>query len=167
MTFPRLRTFFWKRARRIDRWLIRKQANRVAAWTLELTKSEDQCRELEGYAEQSAFADFVLQRARRNLEKGRRDLVRAKRRLQKMEETYVRFFISPNFKGRSHQMRINGHITRISDASTYDEICVKCGAHDWTGTLGALRRPCLVSDEEYERRQAEAKGVPGKGLENK
>lgn len=47
---------------------------------------------------------------------------------------------------------INGHKTRISmDASSYDEICVKCGAHDGIGTLGGLARQCSVSDEEYEK----------------
>lgn len=48
---------------------------------------------------------------------------------------------------------MNGHRTRISmDASTYDEICVKCGATDGLMTMGGLAQPCPVSDEDYERR---------------
>jgi ribosomal protein S27AE len=44
---------------------------------------------------------------------------------------------------------INGHRTRISmDASSYDEICVKCGATDGIGTLGGLARPCPVPDKD-------------------
>jgi len=35
------------------------------------------------------------------------------------------------------------HITRISDASSFDEICVNCGATDITGGgWGGLRKPC-------------------------
>jgi DNA-directed RNA polymerase subunit RPC12/RpoP len=35
------------------------------------------------------------------------------------------------------------HVTRFSDASTYDEICVNCGAHDHTGGgWGRLALPC-------------------------
>lgn len=38
---------------------------------------------------------------------------------------------------------INGHITRISDASSFDEICINCGATDEVpGGLGALAYPC-------------------------
>lgn len=35
------------------------------------------------------------------------------------------------------------HVTRISmDASSYDEICVKCGATDHIGGWGKLAKPC-------------------------
>lgn len=34
------------------------------------------------------------------------------------------------------------HKTRMSDASSYDEICVNCGATDTTGGWGALAKPC-------------------------
>jgi len=35
------------------------------------------------------------------------------------------------------------HVTRISmDASSYDEICVNCGATDHIGGWGALAKPC-------------------------
>lgn len=35
------------------------------------------------------------------------------------------------------------HVTRASDASTYDTICVNCGAHDQTpGGWGDLAKPC-------------------------
>jgi hypothetical protein len=39
------------------------------------------------------------------------------------------------------------HVTRISmDASTYDEICINCGATDEVpGGWGALARPCTVA----------------------
>lgn len=35
---------------------------------------------------------------------------------------------------------MNGHVTKYSDASSYDEICVNCGAHDGWGRLAA--EPC-------------------------
>jgi hypothetical protein len=39
--------------------------------------------------------------------------------------------------------RFNGHVTRLSDASTFDEICVNCGAKDEVpGGWGALGRGC-------------------------
>lgn len=35
------------------------------------------------------------------------------------------------------------HVTRISDASSFDEICVNCGAHDQVpGGWGNLVYPC-------------------------
>lgn len=35
------------------------------------------------------------------------------------------------------------HVTRISlDASSYDEICINCGATDHIGSWGALAKPC-------------------------
>lgn len=34
------------------------------------------------------------------------------------------------------------HKTRISDASSYDEICTVCGATDRIGSWGNLRYPC-------------------------
>lgn len=35
------------------------------------------------------------------------------------------------------------HVTRASDASTYDTICINCGAHDQTpGGWGDLAKPC-------------------------
>ena len=35
------------------------------------------------------------------------------------------------------------HVTRMSDASTYDEICVNCGARDEVpGGWGDLAKPC-------------------------
>ncbi len=34
------------------------------------------------------------------------------------------------------------HKTRFSDASTYDEVCVNCGATDGLGTWGKLKYPC-------------------------
>jgi hypothetical protein len=35
------------------------------------------------------------------------------------------------------------HVTRFSDASTFDEICVNCGAHDDVpGGWGELAKPC-------------------------
>jgi hypothetical protein len=35
------------------------------------------------------------------------------------------------------------HVTRFSDASTFDEICVNCGAHDEVpGGWGMLVHPC-------------------------
>lgn len=35
------------------------------------------------------------------------------------------------------------HVTRSSDASTFDEICVNCGARDVAGGgWGTLRIPC-------------------------
>lgn len=34
------------------------------------------------------------------------------------------------------------HKTRYSDASTFDEICVHCGATDRLGSWGKLAEPC-------------------------
>lgn len=40
------------------------------------------------------------------------------------------------------------HVTRFSDASTFDEICTKCGARDITGGgWGSLRVPCRKADK--------------------
>jgi hypothetical protein len=47
------------------------------------------------------------------------------------------------------------HRTRISDASSFDEICVLCGATDRLGSWGNLRFECKGSDEkraEYDAR---------------
>lgn len=58
-------------------------------------------------------------------------------------------------------MTINGHRTRIAmGASSYDEICIKCGATDGLGTLGGLARPCPVSDEHYAREQGDQPREP-------
>ncbi len=47
------------------------------------------------------------------------------------------------------------HRTRISDASSFDEICVLCGARDITGDgWGLLELPCKGTDEQraaYDR----------------
>jgi hypothetical protein len=46
------------------------------------------------------------------------------------------------------------HVTRFSDASTFDEICVNCGATDnpmgvrGEGPLGDLIYPCSKSPED-------------------
>lgn len=60
------------------------------------------------------------------------------------------------------------HQTRFSDASTFDEICVKCGATDQVpGGWGRLALPCpkptmiyqiegeFVSEEQYRHYLAE------------
>ncbi len=52
------------------------------------------------------------------------------------------------------------HRTRFSfDASTYDEICELCGAHDEVpGGFGRLAYPCPASDEkraEHDIREAQ------------
>lgn len=40
------------------------------------------------------------------------------------------------------------HTTRSSDASSYDEVCMYCGAHDLSGAgWGELASPCPESDE--------------------
>lgn len=49
------------------------------------------------------------------------------------------------------------HRTRISDASSFDEICVLCGATDVTnGGWGQLAKPCPASDKkrkEYDEKR--------------
>jgi hypothetical protein len=44
----------------------------------------------------------------------------------------------------------NGHVTRFSDSSLYDEVCVLCGAQDYMAGFGdggaRLKRAC-PSDE--------------------
>lgn len=67
------------------------------------------------------------------------------------------------------------HVTRISmDASTYDEICVNCGAHDEVpGGWGALAYPCpaTVSEVSMEdriyRRILNAANLPQGDLDSK
>ena len=39
------------------------------------------------------------------------------------------------------------HETRISDASSFDEICIVCGATDRLGSWGALSKPCPGKEE--------------------
>ena len=44
------------------------------------------------------------------------------------------------------------HVTRISmDASSYDEICVKCGATDHIGGWGKLAKPCPCALSEPDK----------------
>ncbi len=57
------------------------------------------------------------------------------------------------------------HVTRISDASTYDEVCVNCDATDQVpGGWGDLAKPCPkpigqggVTLEEWQRQRDERK----------
>ena len=54
------------------------------------------------------------------------------------------------------------HVTRVSDATTFDEICVNCGATDDPTNLGkthTLDKPCIkpvgeggITIEEYNSR---------------
>jgi len=39
------------------------------------------------------------------------------------------------------------HVTRYSDSSFYDEICIHCGATDRLGSWGELAKPCPVKKE--------------------
>jgi hypothetical protein len=34
------------------------------------------------------------------------------------------------------------HKTRVSDASSFDEVCIYCGATDELGSWGNLAKPC-------------------------
>jgi len=43
------------------------------------------------------------------------------------------------------------HDTRVSDASSFDEICVHCGATDGIGTWGELAKPCPAKQPEATR----------------
>jgi hypothetical protein len=44
------------------------------------------------------------------------------------------------------------HVTRASDASTYDEVCTRCGATDVTGGgWGKLAEPCSAAQEPTHR----------------
>lgn len=40
------------------------------------------------------------------------------------------------------------HRTRFSDASSFDEVCVLCGARDALGTWGTLALECKATDDE-------------------
>lgn len=60
------------------------------------------------------------------------------------------------------------HVTRISmDASTYDEICVNCGATDIAGGgWGNLAKPCLrpvgeggLTIEQWNQKEAERRAA--------
>lgn len=42
------------------------------------------------------------------------------------------------------------HVTRFSDASTFDEICINCGARDTTWDDGDLVYPCSNLKELVE-----------------
>jgi len=60
------------------------------------------------------------------------------------------------------------HVTRISDASSYDEICVNCGRTDSMGSWGRLVYLCPFEPEEH--RIARSIGASGSfiaSLENK
>lgn len=41
------------------------------------------------------------------------------------------------------------HVTRFSDASSFDEICVNCWATDRGNTWGQLRYPCTNEPEQH------------------
>lgn len=41
------------------------------------------------------------------------------------------------------------HVTRISDASSFDEICVNCGRTDSPSSWGYLAYPCPEEPEEH------------------
>jgi hypothetical protein len=44
---------------------------------------------------------------------------------------------------------MNGHITRYSDSSLYDEKCVNCGATDNT-YQGLIKEPCPYPGHPYK-----------------
>jgi hypothetical protein len=48
---------------------------------------------------------------------------------------------------------INGHITRFSDSSFYDEVCVNCGATDTSRDLGELAYSCQSPGKPYANMQ--------------
>ncbi len=41
------------------------------------------------------------------------------------------------------------HITRFSDASSFDEICINCGYTDSLATWGRLASPCPNEPEQH------------------
>lgn len=41
------------------------------------------------------------------------------------------------------------HVTRPSDASSYDEICVNCGRTDSVGSWGKLMQPCPSEPKDH------------------
>lgn len=46
------------------------------------------------------------------------------------------------------------HVTRISDASSFDEICIYCGATDQApGGWGDLAYPCLYPNGKKEEQE--------------
>lgn len=45
------------------------------------------------------------------------------------------------------------HETRFSDASTFDEICVNCGATDELGSWGALAQACPKEPPRHAAQQ--------------
>jgi hypothetical protein len=45
------------------------------------------------------------------------------------------------------------HVTRFSDASSFDEICINCGATDEVpGGWGALKKPCPKAPPQPQER---------------
>lgn len=52
------------------------------------------------------------------------------------------------------------HKTRMSDASSYDEICVNCGATDTIGGWGRLAEPCPSPESGQKPGERAAQGTP-------
>ena len=51
---------------------------------------------------------------------------------------------------------MNNHVTRFSDSSFYDEVCVNCGETDWgEGLRGGCRGPLkyATTSEYYDERK--------------
>lgn len=49
-----------------------------------------------------------------------------------------------------HQDRLHpSHVTRMSDSSIFDEICINCGNADSTSTWGRLAYPCPNEPDQH------------------
>jgi len=59
-------------------------------------------------------------------------------------------------KGEWPDKKYPSHVTRGSDASSFDEVCVHCGATDRSGGgWGALRYPCPYVAEQEAKKKAD------------
>jgi hypothetical protein len=57
------------------------------------------------------------------------------------------------------------HVTRISfGASSFDEICVNCGATDFIGGWGNLAKPCRPKNPTADRKYADIDDPSNTGL---
>jgi hypothetical protein len=74
---------------------------------------------------------------------------RIKRKIDKVNYYYL--YTVPQQETWDPNHKHPSHVTRGSDSSMYDEVCVNCGARDQVpGGWGELAKPCTKSEKSYE-----------------
>lgn len=76
---------------------------------------------------------------KQNVYKAVEDIFSPNKAVKVMEQVEARREVNAQFAPVDSTMDNNGHQTRFSDSSLYDEVCVNCGATD---TSGKLDHPC-------------------------